>query len=496
MCTFPPAAPVDKSPAHDLTAQQRSHIATTALAPGSISPLARQIGTSRKFVRQQRDKARAAIDHAFEPRCDDDHVLFYLPVTRAWLSQFVLVLILTCRASYRRVQDAMLTLLDTHISLGSIHNLMAKTHTKVRDIHQREDLTPIRIGAHDEIFHHNKPVIAGVDVQTGYCYELGAYGSCDGDTWALVLMELLDRGLNLDHAIADFGKGLRAGHHRAMPDVPLWADLFHVLAPLTELSRYLESRAYKAIEQVEALEKKMRRARVRGRGQTHSRNLGHKRQQARMAIDLFDDVAVLVGWLHKDVLGLCGPTASEREQLYDFVVDEIQARAHRSGRIKAVVSLLRKVRDEALSFSRSLDEKLGRVADEHGVDVWWVGQVMQCEGLGGHSQRYYERHSELSAALGHKFWAVHEAVVAVLASVKRGSGDVENLNGQLRHYFELRRVLGDKWLEVLRFYLNHHRQGRSRRPEGSGKSPAERLCGQRLDHWLEQLGFELFSKAA
>ena len=496
MYTLTADAAADKLPAASLSAEQRAQLATAALIPGSISPLSRQTGTSRKFIRRQRDKARAAIHQAFEPLPDDAEVLFYLPVTKAWLCQFVLVLVFTCRASYRRVQDAMSCLLDTSISLGSIHNLLAATHTAVRALHRTEDLAAIRIGAHDEIFHHNKPVLAGVDVETGYCYELGDYGSCDGDTWALVLMELQDRGLDLDHAIADFGKGLRAGYERALPGVPLWGDHHHILAPLTELVGYLESKAYKAIERTEAIEKKMARARARGQGQKHSRNLGHKRQQARDAIELADDVRVLVRWLRWDVLRLCGPDASTRLNLWEFITAELRARSHRSKRVKSVVRLLETVRDEALLFAHHLDKTLAVIADEHGVDVWWVRCVVECEGLKPDSQRYFEREGELRAVLGHKYRAIHEAVLEALRSVKRGSGDVENLNGQLRKYFELRRVLGDKWLEMLRFYLNHHRQGRSRRPGGSGKSPAERLKGRRLPHWLEQLGYQLFKTAA
>ncbi len=63
----------------------------------------------------------------------DEHeqqVLFYLPVTKAWLCQFVIVLLLVCKASYRNIIDSMHVLLDTHISLGSIHNLLTDTFDK------------------------------------------------------------------------------------------------------------------------------------------------------------------------------------------------------------------------------------------------------------------------------------------------------------------------------------------------------------------------------
>lgn len=37
---------------------------------------------SRKFVYQQGDKARKALDESFAPTQDDDDVLFQLPVTK------------------------------------------------------------------------------------------------------------------------------------------------------------------------------------------------------------------------------------------------------------------------------------------------------------------------------------------------------------------------------------------------------------------------------
>ena len=75
MCTLTADAAADKLPAASLSAEQRAHIATAPLIPGSISPLARQTGTSKKFIRRQRDKARAAIHDAFEPPPDDAEVL-------------------------------------------------------------------------------------------------------------------------------------------------------------------------------------------------------------------------------------------------------------------------------------------------------------------------------------------------------------------------------------------------------------------------------------
>jgi hypothetical protein len=49
-------------------------------------------------------------------------------------------------------------------------------------INREQDLSAIRVGLHDEIFHHGKPVLAGVDAHSTYCYLLVAEPHRDADT--------------------------------------------------------------------------------------------------------------------------------------------------------------------------------------------------------------------------------------------------------------------------------------------------------------------------
>jgi len=55
----------------------------------TVSQLARRHEVSRKFVYQQADLAEAALGQAFDPTPTAKDVLFYLPVTKAWLRQLV-----------------------------------------------------------------------------------------------------------------------------------------------------------------------------------------------------------------------------------------------------------------------------------------------------------------------------------------------------------------------------------------------------------------------
>ena len=80
-------------PAKRLLPQHRQDLAIQVLArTETVSELARQHEVSRKFLYQQVHTANRALDSAFAPVRRPDDVLFYLPVTKAWLRQLVLAM--------------------------------------------------------------------------------------------------------------------------------------------------------------------------------------------------------------------------------------------------------------------------------------------------------------------------------------------------------------------------------------------------------------------
>jgi len=111
------------------------------------------------------------------------------------------------------------------------------------------------------------------------------------------------------------------------------------------------------------------------------------------------------------------------------------------------------------------------------------------------SQAYWQRRNQLNRLLAWKFHGILKAVADAMDQTHRSSSMVENLNGRLRNYFFLRRELGQGYLDLLRFFLNHRTFARSERPERAGKSPAEPMTGTRHPHWLELLGFERFQRS-
>jgi hypothetical protein len=495
-----PTASPGPCPAQLLPPGQRQELALHVLAGSTpVARLAREHQVSRQFLYRQADTARLALDQAFDPPPPSaEEVLFHLPVTRPWLRQLILALVLSCHSPYRGVIAVLRDLFDTETSLGAVHNTVQAAVARACALNDSYDLASVRVGAHDEIFQAGHPVLVGVDTASTFCYLLSREDHRDADTWGVRLLELAERGLAPDAIVADFGTGLRAGQALALPEVPCRGDVFHLLHDLEPVVTYLEDRAYDALEACARLEREQARQRRRGRP-THgvAQRLRRARAACDAAVALADDVRVLGGWLRHDVLAVAGPCHADRLMSYDFITDELGARVPRCAhRLGPVYRLLKNRRDELLAFARSLDEELGRMATAWEVAPEVLRRLLRAR---CRDQRDPVRWAEEAAArcrLRGRFDRACRAVDAVAAGTVRASSLVENLNGRLRTYFSLRRHLGPDYLELLRFYLNHHVLERSERPERQGRTPAELLTGAAHDHWLELLGFRRFTRPA
>jgi hypothetical protein len=164
---------MSSSVAANLSPDHRKNLALETLAEKTpISNISDREKVSRKFLYKQKQKAERALDQAFSPDNDASDVLFYLPVTKAWLIQLVLGLVLICHSSYRGVIQLLAALFDTPIGLGTVHNLLATAASQAAQINSSQDLSAIRVGLLDEIFQGNRPVLTGVDAVSTYCYLL------------------------------------------------------------------------------------------------------------------------------------------------------------------------------------------------------------------------------------------------------------------------------------------------------------------------------------
>jgi len=240
----------------------------------------------------------------------------------------------------------------------------------------------------------------------------------------------------------------------------------------------------------------MAQARLKERGNTLSSKLTKAHKAETLALKLSKDIKTLVGWLERDILAVAGPCFQDRRELFDFIVSELKQREHQdSARIRPVRVALERQGNNLLGFVKVLDTKLAEIAQRFQVPDYLVRAICLLQRNPKTSQTYWQRRNYLNRQLASKFHDVLEAVVNAMDEIHRCSSLVENLNGRLRNYFFLRRNLGQGYLDLLRFFLNHRVFMRSERPERIGKSPAELLTGKPHPHWLELLGFEMFRRS-
>lgn len=487
----------DRCAAHALNAEQRQHLALQVLArTESVTELAGRHQVSRQFLYQQATQGAQALAQAFAPQAKDEEVLFYLPVTKAWLRQVVLGLVLLCHSSFRGVIAFFRDLLDCPVSLGSVHAIVRQAVSLAQQVNAAQDLARVRATSHDELFQAGLPVLTGIDLDSTYCYLLAPVAHRDAETWGIHLLELAEQGLHPDYTVAGGGRGLRAGQALAWPEVPCHGDVFHGLQELTRLTATLERHAYAAIAQRDALEQQMNQAKHHHQGRARAQRLARARRQEASALRLADEVHTLTHWMQYDILALAGPDAPTRQALYDFVMEQLQAlEALDAKRLRPVRRTLVNQRDTLLAFATRLDQALDTLAQRFAVPVFRLRQVLALQERTPATPAYWSQVAALQHSLHGQFYAIDQALLELRHRLHRASSLVENLNSRLRNYFFLRRQIGPQYLDLLRFFLNHSPFSRSQHPERVGKTPAELLTGQAHPHWLELLGFERLQRS-
>ena len=478
------------SAAARLPESERKDLAVLALArSATVSDLAVQHGVSRKFVYQQTHKAEAALDEAFTAAVPKDAVLFELTVSKPWLRQVIVGLALICHSSYRGIVAFLRDLLGVAISVGTVHDVLQSATRQAGVINQQQDLSGIRVGLHDEIFHSGKPVLAGVDAHSTYCYLLVAEPHRDADTWGVHLLDAAKQGLSPEYTIADAGQGLRAGQRAAWGETPCHGDVFHIQRQCEGLANTLARLAKGATSRRATLQTKRNRAGQQDPDDGLAAQLAVAQQTEAQAIGLARDIRTLTQWLSHDVLALAGPALATRHLLFDFLVEELARREPADPqRIRPLRVALQNQRDNLLAFAGVLDTKLIAIAQAHAIAEPLVREACLLHRLPSTSAAYWQGWNQLRAKLGGKFHTLFDAVSQAMAQIPRSSSLVENVNSRLRTYFTLRRHLGNWYLDLLQFYLSHHRFMRSRCTERQGKSPREVMTGQAHPHWLTLLG--------
>ena len=454
----------------------------------TVVNISRRYDCSRNTVYEQQKIALAAARKAFEAA--DDAVLFYLPITKDYISG-VVVDLYTKKTSHRDIQSFLESSLDYSLSDGSIFNILDAAANRAIEINNSYALSTIKDSTSDELFHHNRPILATIDIPSRFCALLANADNRDGDTWGIHLLDLQAMGYNPEVSILDGGKGLIKGHEEALPETKLRHDHFHCIMDMKDVARFLRNQvASAATAALKLLQKSIniKNPDKKKEIETLFEEALSKHARLESVSSLFNTLA---SWLQHDVLQLAGHPPVVRATLYDFIVSEVTVLAEKHPhRIDAIVTTLNEQRKALLDVANELNDKFMVVAEQRGLSIDTVWKICYLGRYELDGVKYCEASSELESLIGSTYDEIEDEVLHILDTTHRCSSMIENFNSRLRPYLDKRKFISQKMLALIQFYLNHRLFPRSHHERLKHKSPAEALTGQPHKPWREMIGFE------
>ena len=79
------------------------------------------------------------------------------------------------------------------------------------------------------MYSQGDPVLAGIDLGSGFLFSLSHEISRDGETWKRVLCEAKEQGMEPKHVVKDGAKGIAKGVEMAFDETELRDDAFHAI---------------------------------------------------------------------------------------------------------------------------------------------------------------------------------------------------------------------------------------------------------------------------
>ncbi|MBU3102564.1 hypothetical protein [Clostridium gasigenes] len=141
-----------------------------------------------------------------------------------FITRTILSCALECKVSIINIKQHFHTIFNINVSEGKISGVLNEVVDKARKFNEGIDLSPIKIGSHDEIFQAGMPVLVGVDPFSTSVYLMESSKKRDGIAWSMELYE--NQGLNIEISITDGGLGMKKGVSEVFTDINEQSDIF------------------------------------------------------------------------------------------------------------------------------------------------------------------------------------------------------------------------------------------------------------------------------
>jgi hypothetical protein len=436
---------------------------------------------SRGYVYEQKSKV---YDYAKDLDCAEADVPV-LRLDKRTVDRIILSLTLDCQSPIDGIVRFFETVIQMSVSAGTISGVIAEATKRARAFDDSIDLSGIRQGANDEIFQCGVPILTGIDPESTYTYLLEEASDRTAETWAIYLDDRRDHGLELGTSINDGGAGLMAGIPQVFSDIEIQADVFHAVYDMGKEISKLERKAYKLIKSEQGLEDNLTGKRPRAKNKEALKEIQPK---VTSAIECYDLIFILFTWF-KELLGFSGYNMAEARSLAQWVLLEMDALALDIPNLRKEITKARRALPSLLSFIDRLERGMEVTAKETGLPVegfQLMYRQMSCHpGSLENNDLLYKQ----VMLLGNRYDDARDQFERLLSSIKKASSLVENLNGRIRVFIEVKRIIPTTFFVLLKVYFNTRRFKRSRCKERIGKSPLELLSGIIQPSFFEALGY-------
>jgi len=403
-----------------------------------------------------------------------------------------------------RPTEELLPILDPGVraSYGKVQSILVQAEGQAKAFNAKADFSSIEASALDEMFSQGEPVLAGVDLNSGYLFSLALRESRSGEDWAEILGEAKAQGLGLSVVVKDAAKGIEAGVAQEFPQAEQRDDCFHVLYELNKMRRRLEQRAYGAIAREQETQEGLRKIRAKDqkRRLAQKRKLARARRECQQAIARFDAFDRVMGQVREamEYVDLERGQLRSAEQARGLMAQAAQAIAQidEPGCGKLAGYLTNRVPGLSLATA-ALNTELSALSASYPASavvlacmIWrLVSALKKSPRSWQHSK--HERlllgaFAQLQSLLGTKTDERLQTVKGLLEKRYRASNAIEGFNAALRPYLYVHKGVTQNFLALFRAYYNlrTRRWGRHK-----GNSAHACLTGTPVEDWLSLLGY-------
>ena len=495
-----------------LTTSQKIECSAKTLANqglhGSISQLSQEYKLSRPTIYQVQETAQDILSQYFSQTQEELRTKTVV-VDPNQLERTIVALSIISPNSIRAIEDIIPIIYPgVTRSFGSIQALLIEAQEKARQFNDTVNLSSIKSAALDEMYSQNSPVLAGVDLDSGYLHSLELCDSRSADDWETVLNRGKAQGLDLDVVVKDAAPGIACGVRQAFPNAQQRDDCFHVLYDMNKVRRKIKSQAYNAIEGEYSLQQKLAKLEkqsLSGKDKSQEIELMNRRytkaqEQCLEKIEQFEQTEIAA----KLIIESMQYIDPESGELYSG--DQVETMMQSAAKLLKTIEqyhcqkLATYIENRATGISyaaHALADNLSALTPcysetqvAHGC---WLLRLFQEIKKQKNHPRYQKKYQLLQALyhslqqeLGEKLDDLLNRIKALLEKRHRASSQIEGFNSVLRPYLYVRKGVNQGFLELFKAWYNLKTR---RGGKHKGFSAHECITGQKVDDWLNWIGY-------